>query len=244
MKIIYIIEALLLIAAINLGIWIYADCFDCQPNYSSSIGEWEYYTPKDTLIDLVGIECEMIISLLNDTLTNMERGMIMEVYERAATRGKMNEYLDYLSKVKPVDGDNRNVIEWIDYKFYEDQPKIPITYIGIYRNFLGMGSEEQRVKGRTITRIDLEKAILSDSLLNARGYQQLYAHINEWPWHYHLYRKPKEEMPLGMQAFLIDRLSREFTFQNKYRMDGLRQIEEMRIKFGLDSSQVFQYQEN
>ena len=103
---------------------------------------------------------------------------------------------------------------------FADQPTIPKTSIGIYRNLLGIGKEVPKVRGGTITRIDLENAILSDSLLNAKGYQQLYAHINEWPWHYHLYRKPKEEMPLEMQAFLIDRLSREFTFQYKYQMEG------------------------
>ncbi|MEQ8471430.1 MAG: hypothetical protein RIC35_09600 [Marinoscillum sp.] len=241
MKPTHIAQALLLIGAINLGILIHADCFDCPPTYSESIGEWENYMPNDTVSDFMAVECEMIIELLNDTLKNPEEAIILDVFERAAAQGKLSVYLDYLANVKPVAGDEKNVISWIYYKIDENYAFRTTTFISIYKEWLGIELPDYSEKGRPVTYGDLSDAVLSDEQMTAEGYALWFAPTKYWIRHFPIYRKPREEMPLELQKFLIKRLSQEFTLQGKYRMSDLQQMEEARIKFGLDSSQVFQY---
>lgn len=226
---------------VNFILWYRADCFDCKPIYPSSISEWKNYTQNDTVLDSVAVNCGQIIALLNDTLFDYEEAIILNKFENAAEKGKMSAYLDYLSKIKPVDGDNRNALLWIYSKFDEGSPRTPKTLLGTYKRIFSLGTPEHQYYTDSVLYEHLETTVLSDKSLRAEAYEQWFSPIKSWQDYFKLYRKPKEEMPPEMQKFLIKRLSREFSFQKKYRSESIRRIEEMRIKFGLDSSQVFQY---
>ncbi len=45
----YLFQGIVIIAFINLILWLRSDCFDCPSNYSASIDEWLNKRPKDLL---------------------------------------------------------------------------------------------------------------------------------------------------------------------------------------------------
>lgn len=172
--------------------FIIADCFDCGPEYRSSISEWKNVSPREGYnldavlegkISAEQLAVEKIIMMMNDTLTDAEEGGISGIFQLQKAGDGLSSLILELDGLFPQQESDRSALQWLKYKFNEEQPRrYPLTFFELWKSTLRtiVGSNRATKRVHLRNEYDISNLnVLNDQYLSYEAVEAWYSHRDD-----------------------------------------------------------------